>query len=57
MDKKELILTVAKDIMIAYKILPESEVRTDREKTINALGNLFSLMVKQVERVYNEIED
>lgn len=57
MDKKELILTVAKDIMVAYKLMPESKDRIKPEKAVDALGKLMSLMVKQVEGVYNEIEN
>ena len=54
MEKKELILTVAKDLMIAYKITPE-DIKAN--KKIAGMGELLSLMTKTVEQVYNEIED
>ena len=54
MEKKDLILTVAKDILVAYKVMPEN--RVDREETIKDLGSLLSSMVKQVERVYDDMK-
>ena len=52
MEKKELILTVAKDLMIAYDIKSKD---IDAEKKIEALGKLLCLMVKEVEQAYNAI--
>jgi hypothetical protein len=57
MDKKELILTVAKDLMIAYKLTPENKDRIKPENATDALGRLLSLMVDQVELVYHKIKD
>ncbi|MDY7032378.1 MAG: hypothetical protein SVY10_10800 [Thermodesulfobacteriota bacterium] len=57
MDKRELILTVAKDIMIAYKVMPKSRNQLKPENAISELGDLLSVMAKQVEQIYNEIKD
>lgn len=51
MDKKELILTTAKELMIAYK---ENFALLSKDKG-DAAGNHLSSLVKQVEKVYNEI--
>ncbi len=53
MDKKELILTTAKELMIAYKINDPDAPKT--EKKIESIGRLLSLMAKEVEQVYNKI--
>jgi hypothetical protein len=55
MERKELVLSVAKDLMIAYKLNPPEKDRADREKMIKSMGALLSQVVKEVERVYDEI--
>lgn len=55
MDKKELILVVAKDLMIAYKLLPKEADRIKPENAVKGLGDLLSKMAKEVEKVHDEI--
>lgn len=55
MDKRELVLIIAKDILCAYKVLPESRIKPD--KTIDEIADLFAQTVKHVEKIYNEISE
>lgn len=57
MDKRELILTTAKELMIAYKLMPEGKDRIKSENAIKALGELLSKMVGEVEKVYEHIKE
>lgn len=52
MDKKELILTVAKDLLVTYKLMLKNDLPENQIKTI---GNYLKLMAKQVEESYNAI--
>ncbi|GAB62697.1 hypothetical protein KSU1_C1101 [Candidatus Jettenia caeni] len=52
MDKKELILTVAKDLLVTYKLILKNDLPENQIKTI---GNYLKLMAKQVEESYNAI--
>lgn len=54
MDKKELILTVAKDLIIANKMYHTASAR--EEGRIKDLGKILEAVVKEVTRVYNGIE-
>lgn len=55
MDKKDLILTVAKDLLCAYKILPESRIKAD--KAVDGVADLLEQMTKRVEKIYQGIGD
>ncbi len=52
MDKKELILTVAKDLLVTYKLILKNDLPENQIKTI---GNYLKLMAKQAEESYNAI--
>lgn len=54
MDKKELILTVAKDLLVTYKLMLKNDLPENQIKTI---GNYLKLMAKQVEESYNAITE
>ena len=57
MDKKELILTVAKDLMAIYKppFLTRSPDGETPKEVVIALGGVFSELVKQIEKTYDSI--
>jgi hypothetical protein len=55
MDKKELILTVAKDLLVGYKFLPPERERGDVKSTVDSVADLFAQMTKRVETIYKEI--
>ncbi len=55
MDKKELILTVAKDFILENKLYhcPSDKIEVKTKE----LGKVLESIVKEVERVYNVISD
>lgn len=55
MDKKELILMVAKDLLCAYKIMPESRIKPDQ--AVDGIADILEQMVKRVEKIYEDIND
>lgn len=55
MDKKDLILTVAKDLLCAYKIQPESSIKPG--KKVDEIADLLDQMTKRVEKVYKGINE
>lgn len=55
MDKKELVLTVAKDLVLGTKVF--SNLAGNAEGKAADLGKILGLVSKQVEAVYDSIKD
>ena len=54
MEKKELILTVAKDIFLVAKI---STSDVDPIKRAESVGKSFAALVKEVEKAYDSLAE
>lgn len=53
MDKKDFILTIAKDLVCAYKILPENRIMVD--KTVDGVADILDQMAKRVKAIYEDL--
>jgi hypothetical protein len=58
MDKKEFILTVAKEILISAMNNPKIalNIRINRDEAIIDIGERFSVLVDKVKSIYDSLE-